>query len=106
MNRLRFVILSLAIGILAPQISLANPLDTILPGELEHFKPSAAMPVSNGPKPPSSIDQVVGALNKVSEASDKLVNEGVTIHYGRHKIIPQIGFAAVGFIASVCGLGV
>jgi hypothetical protein len=121
MNRYKvFVFLLLSIFFLESNDSKA---DTILP---EHFASSSSrsitrsnIPSYNGPLDKAAAivdkgydaltyigrDDVVDSLNNVSNAANNLVEKGVTLHFGPHKIIPQIAFCAVGILASVCGLG-
>lgn len=62
-----------------------------------------AEPLNKGASASAWID----SFNGISAAANNLVANGVTLHYGRaQKIIPQIGFCAVGCIASICGIAV
>ena len=126
-NSLRFIFVSLALTSAIPHIALANPNDMIFASDFEHFQVRAATSTSRsttlGPLQKAEYivdrgakalryigrDAVVDSLNNLSSATNNLVKDGARvnhIHTIQKSLIPQIGFAAMGFLASACGLGV
>lgn len=120
MNRyVRYILLSLTLGLMAPHVCNAETIDP------EYFSQEPSATISNGqpyigPLDKASAivdkghealhyigrDAVVNSLNYLSKSVNNLVAKGVTLNFGPHKIIPQLGFCAVGILASACGLGV
>lgn len=124
-NFLRSIFLALSIAAFAPKSLVANPNDMIFASDFEHFQVHPNAPITNTPGPLQKAeyivnrgakalryigrDAVIDALNNVSIAANNLVKDGVQVkhtHSIQKSLIPQIGFAAVGFLASACALGV
>jgi hypothetical protein len=103
MNKyLRFIFLSLSIALMTPFACKAET-----PGIIDSIhKNSKAFKYLGQGLYYIGRDRVIDALNGIYKAADNLVKYGVTLHFGPHEIIPQIGFCTTGIIASACGLGV
>lgn len=86
-NRIKFIFLSLPV-ILMPLY--ACNAEGMLTGPLD--------------KANIIVDKFSGALTKASTAANNIAEKGIILHFGSDKIIPQMGFAGVGVLSSVCGL--
>jgi hypothetical protein len=97
-NHIKFIFLSLSIIVMSlfgcKAEAMSGPLD------------KANAIVNKGSEALYYIgrDKVVDALNGVATAANNLVKNGITLHLGSDKVIPQIGFLTTGIGSSVCGL--